>query len=231
MTKKTRQYITLLIMFLASQAASAQYIGEIGLLGGVSFYNGDANTTKVFYENNPLVGGLLRLNLNDHFLLRFDVDKGAISGSTDNFPEQGYPHKGQADFETDFFNIGAQFELNFFKFGMKSWDKEVMRHTPYVTLGPGLCIFESWNGNQLAGGLGMGVGYKFKVWNRVNIGVEWTMHKLFRDDIDIAQYDNELLDNPYGMPTSNIKNNDWYSCAFLFVTLDIFKRRGVCRSY
>ena len=223
-----------LVIILASvfaNSAYCQYKGEFGVLGGVSFYNGDANPTKPFYENNPLYGALLRIRLNDHFMLKFDVDKGTVSGSTENITENKYPQNQVSRFENDFVNIGAMFELLFFKYGYNSWDKEVKRHTPYVALGPSLCMFDSWNGRQYGGGLGLGVGYKVKVGPRVNIGVEWDMHKLFRDDLDVADYDNELLNDPYKMESSKIKNNDWYSCAYLFVTFDIFKRRGMCRSY
>lgn len=218
-------------LLFGATTVQAQYLGEFGLLGGVSSYNGDANTTKPFYENHALYGALLRLKMSQHFLVKFDVERGEVTGSTDNFPDNHYPQNQSSSFDNKFFNIGAMLELNFFKYGYNSWDKEVFRHTPYVTFGPSLCIFDSWNGNQLGGGLGMGVGYKFKVCSRLNIGLEWTMHKMFRDDLDVGDYDNELLDNPYGMKTSNIKNNDWYSCAFVFVTFDIFRRRGICRSY
>ena len=228
--KTLRIHITACLLLLISVAANAQYVGEIGLMGGVSYYNGDANSKAPFVENHPMGGAFLRLKMSTHWLAKIDVSHGTVSGDTDNFPENHFPFE-RVQFDRDYWNIGAQFELNFFKYGISRWDKETKRHTPYVTAGPALAVYQDWNGNKLAGNLAFGVGYKLKVTPRLNIGVEWSMHKLFRDDFDVADYGNDNLDDPFQMGHSNLKNNDWYSHAFLFVSLDIFKRRGVCRSY
>lgn len=228
--KQFRRYIFVLLVGLFSQSLSAQYLGEAGLMGGVSYYNGDANSTTPFFENHPYGGAFLRLKMSPHWVWKLDVSRGEVSGDIKNFPDNKFPYE-EANFAHEFWNVGCQFELNFFKYGLSRWDKEVFRHTPYLTAGPSLAMYKSWNGNQLAGGLAFGLGYKFKVAKRVNIGVEWNMHKLFRDDFDDDEYGNGYLDDPYGMGSSALKNNDWYSCAFFFISVDIFKRRGICRLY
>ncbi|MCQ2193095.1 MAG: porin family protein [Paludibacteraceae bacterium] len=227
---RLKQYILVLLFGLLSHTLSAQYLGEFGAMGGVSYYNGDANSTNIFYENHPYFGGLLRLNLSKHWLVKFDLGYGTVSGDIANFPSNKFPFD-EASFEHDFWNAGCMFELNFFRYGISRWDKEVRRHTPYVTAGPSLGIYQGWNGHKLAGGLAFGVGYKFKVAKRLNVGVEWNMHKLFRDDFDGDDFGTKLLDDPYNMGYSAMKNNDWYSCGVAFITVDIFKRRGVCRLY
>ena len=62
----------------------------------------------------------------------------------------------------------------------------------------------------------------------MNVGVEWSMRKLFRDDFDVTNTYNEILDDPYNVGSSWIKNNDCYSCSFVDFTLDIIIKRGNC---
>ena len=202
-------------------------MGEIGLLGGVSYYNGDANSTKPFLENHPAFGALFRIKLHPLIPLKVNFLRGTVSGNTANFPNK-FPEDAQAQFERDFWEIGTQLELNFFKYGIESWDRDVLYHTPYILLGPGLAVYKNQEGNAFAPHLTFGLGYKYKLLDRLNIGVEWSMRKLFRDDFDVTDPSNEILDDPYGVGHSWLKNNDWYSCAFVFITLDIIKIKGRC---
>ncbi len=218
------------LSFSSSALAQSKYLGELGVLGGVSYYNGDANPTTPFQDNNPYYGAFVRINLHPHWVFKLDVSRGTVEGNTQNYNDNYFPTDAQTSFKNDFWNIGAQFELNFFKYGLASWDKEVYRHTPYVTVGPALGIFQGWDGNQLAGNLAFGIGYKFKIGGRWNLGVEWTMHKLFRDDLDQSEYEEDALNNPYGQKTSSTKNNDWYSSAFVYLSFDLIRHKGVCRS-
>jgi len=217
-------FIFVLPLFYSTQA---QYVGEIGLLGGVSYYNGDANSTKPFLENHPAAGALFRLKFNQLLLLKLDVIRGTVSGNTENFPNK-FPDDKQGRFSRNFWEAGAQLELYFFKYGKASWDREVQLHTPYVLLGPGLTTYQERRGNAFAPNLTFGIGYKYKLSDRWNIGIEWSLRKLFRDDFDVTDPSNEFLDDPYGVGHSWIKNNDWYSCAFVFITMDIIKKRGKC---
>jgi hypothetical protein len=222
-----KRYILLLFAISLCHLIQAQFVGEIGLLGGVSYYNGDANSTTPFLENHPALGGLFRVKLNQRMSLKADVLRGAVSGNTENFPNK-YPEDVQAQFKRNFWEAGVQFELNFFKYGPESWDREVFFHTPYILIGSGLTIYQGQEGNTFAPNLVFGAGYKYKLLDRLNIGIEWSMRKLFRDDFDVTDPSNEILDDPYGVGYSWIKNNDWYSCAFVFITLDIIKIKGRC---
>ena len=119
---KFKHYIALLVTLLACQISCAQYIGEFGVLGGVSYYNGDANSVKPFVENHPAVGALLRIKMND----RFVIDAGVKSLSPDHIvyakaKQLQLPGDVDAEFERSFFEFGAQVELNFFKYGLSSW--------------------------------------------------------------------------------------------------------------
>jgi hypothetical protein len=224
---KFKRFIVLIFSFFIIHVSYGQYIGEIGLLGGVSYYNGDANSTKPFLENHPALGVILRLKMSPLMLVKFDFMRTSVSGNTDNFPNK-FPKDQHASFKRDFWEIGAQFELNFFKYGAESWDREIKQYTPYILLGPSLALYQDVDGNAIAPNLTFGVGYKVKLLDRLNIGVEWSLRKLFKDDFDVIDSSSQLLDDPYGVGYTWYKNNDWYSCAFVFVTFDIIKKRGRC---
>ncbi len=220
-------YLVLTFSIFFFGISNAQYIGEIGVLGGVSYYNGDANSTTPFVENHPTIGGFFRARINSRSVLKLDLAKATVSGNTENFDNK-FPDDQQAKFERDFWDLGLQYELNFFKFGPQSWDKTIKCHTPYVLIGPGMAIYQESDKNAYAFHLAFGVGYKYKFLDRFNIGIEWSMRKLFRDDFDVTNSYNKFLDDPYNLGHSSIKNNDWYSLAFIYLSMDIIKKRGRC---
>lgn len=207
--------------------AQDRYVGELGIFGGDSYYNGDANSTKIFYENHLAFGGLLRYFLNDRGVLKLDVIHGRASGDTRNFDNM-LPNGVDVSFEQSFWDIGLQVEHNFLKYGFESWDREIKRHTPYVLIGPGLTTFEHWRGNILAFNVTFGVGYKFKLWKRWNLGFEWSMRKLFVDNFDVVDNETKILNDPYRMGHSALKNNDYYTCAVAFISMDLIKRKSRC---
>lgn len=222
-----RFYLVFIFIICSLGIANSQYIGEIGVMGGVSYYNGDANSTTPFVENNLMLGGLFRASFTKRSVLKLDIAKASVSGDTENFPNK-FPKNQQAKFERDFWELGLQYELNFFKYGPESWDKNVKCHTPYILLGPGMAIYQTTDKNEYAYNIAFGLGYKFKFADRFNIGAEWSMRKLFRDDFDVTGSSNKFLDDSYKVGHSSIKNNDWYSFAFLYLSMDIIKRKGRC---
>ena len=221
-------FLFLLLAGYTSLGAQARYLGELGIMGGDSYYNGDANSTKIFYENNLAVGAFIRAHATDRFMIKFSVTRGGASGDTRNF-ENILPNNQQADFEQKYWDFGLHLEHNFLKYGMDSWDREMKRHTPYILVGPGLTIYEQWSGNRHTFNFTFGVGYKFKVCDRLNIGVEWAMRKLFIDNFDVTSHSNSILNDPYNMGHSWIKNNDYYTTALLFLSVDLLKKKGACR--
>lgn len=63
----------------------------------------------------------------------------------------------------------------------------------------------------------------------MNIGVEFSMRKLFGDDFDVTRHTPEWnLKNPFGIGGSLMKNNDWYSITMIYVTWDFGIREDPC---
>ncbi|MCQ2225505.1 MAG: porin family protein [Paludibacteraceae bacterium] len=223
-----RLLVVLLVCFCCGTIqAQDRYVGEFGLFGGDSYYNGDANSTKIFYNNHLAFGGLLRYFINDRGVLKLDVIRGKVSGDTEPF-DNVLPGGENVSFEQKYWDVGLHVEHNFLKYGFESWDREVKRHTPYVLIGPGLTMYEHWRGNIITFNLTFGVGYKFKLWKRWNLGFEWSMRKLFVDNFDVVDTPTKILNDPYKMGHNALKNNDYYTCAVAFISVDLIKRKSKC---
>lgn len=225
-----------LAMLPIAMNAQARYIGELGLRGGIAYYNGDINSTKIFTNITGTAGAFLRFKCNNYLSVKVDGGFANLKSDARDYKELKnampaiendgtgiYPFK----FDKRIMTFDALLHWNFFKYGIGLHDREEMRHTPYVMLGPTMCISKEWSGSEFRGGLAFGVGYKFKAGDRVNIGIEWTMHKLFSDDLDNSEYD--YLNDPYKMGNTRLKNNDYYSLLMGFVSIDVFRKRGSCR--
>lgn len=234
---KIKNILVGLVLAILPMISNAQprYVGEIGLRGGIAYYNGDINSSKIFRDVSPAAGAFVRFKANDY--LNFMVDGGFANLKCDarDYTENAMPSMYNVDVNGDypfaFDKRIATFDVlvvwNFFKFGMPTYDSDVKRHCPYALLGPTISLAKEWSGNKFRAGIAFGAGYKFKLSNRVNIGVEFTMHKTFSDDLDTNEYD--YLRDPYNMGGARYKNNDYYSQLLGFISFDVFKKRGICR--
>lgn len=235
---KIKNILVGLVLAILPMIANAQprYIGELGLRGGIAYYNGDINSSKIFRDVSLAAGAFLRFKANHY--LNFMIDGGFVNikGDARDYPENAMPltvdpydqENYSCAFDKRIMSFDAFVIWNFFKYGIPGHDRDVKRHTPYAMLGPTMSLAREWNGNQFRGGIAFGAGYKFKAGERVNIGVEFTMHKIFSDDLDIGDYD-DVLDDPYQMGHARYKNNDYYSQLLAFISFDVFKKRGACR--
>ena len=127
-------------------------------------------------------------------------------------------------------DIGAQFEINFLAYGMGAGYKKLSRITPYALVGFGLTIGMG-GGAPAKGGINfpVGLGVKYKVKPRLNLGLEWAMHFSTTDGLDITREQRQLSD-PYGIESGFMKNKDSYSFLMFFVTYDIFPKYRKCNN-
>lgn len=232
MHRKNKLRAFLLMVLLAcfgigTIQAQDRYVGELGIFGGDTYYNGDANSRTIFLENHLAFGGLVRYFLNDRGVLKFDIIRGKVSGDTRNF-ENVLPDGLEASFSQRYWDLGLHLEHNFLKYGFESWDREVKRHTPYVLIGPGITIHDHWRGNIISFNVTFGMGYKFKLWKRWNVGFEWSMRKLFVDNFDVVDNESKILNDPYRMGHKAFKNNDYYTCAVAYISMDLIRRKSRC---
>ena len=222
------QRLGIMILFcLSSFGVGAQeYLYEIGGMAGGSFYMGDANRNTAFKGMNPTASALFRYNANFRIALKGNLAWARVSGSTEGL-DNVFPDNAQASFERNVIDLGGQLEFNFFPYSDKYKYLYTKRVSPYIMGGLGFSAAPG-NGDMLfSPHISLGTGVKYKLKNRINIGAELSIRKLFGDGLDVSA-GNNLLDNPYAMESGWLKNKDWYSMLTIFVTYDFGLRNCNC---
>ena len=244
MARKTEQTwirtaIVLSCLFLCLTAKAeeeVEYKMDLGAGLGGCFYMGDAN--GVPFANLSAMGAITaRRILNARMAVKANLAFGHIHGTTDGFiPADAYsetPEGGtrtQVQFSRNVMDLGVQFELNFWGFGTGVGYKGNSRITPYILAGAGVTIGMG-GGAKACGGMNIpvGIGVKYKVKPRINLGFEWTMRFSTTDKLD-ATPEGTQLNDPYGVKSGFLKNKDTYSFAMFFITYDMFPKLRKCNN-
>ena len=227
----------MLVAFTGRAQDDEEYQMEIGGAAGVDFYLGDANKTP-FSHSSVMGGFLMRRMFNPRMALKANLAMGHLAGNTKGyfFPEDAGSHSPQGGvpvsfkFKRNVLDLGAQFEFNFWGYSMGEAYKGNSRITPYILAGAGLTIGMG-GGAPACGGLNIpvGIGVKYKVKPRINIGFEWTMRFSTTDKLDATPEGTQLKD-PYGVESKFFKNRDSYSFAMFFITYDMFPKYRKCNN-
>jgi opacity protein-like surface antigen len=208
-------------------AVAQEYKYEAGGGIGMSMYMGDANQDNFFRGMHPSFGAVFRKNMNFRWALKADFLMGKISGDTRN-TSNVFPDKAQASFSRSFYELGGQMEFNFLPYSDKFAYLGTKKIAPYVFAGLGLTFAPGDNQSFFGLNFPLGVGVKYKIKNRINLGLEYGVRKLFQDDFDAPNSEGFNLDNPYKVPASWAKNNDWYSVLMFTVTWDFGPNNKKC---
>jgi hypothetical protein len=221
-----RTGFTLLLCLSFFRSGAQEYLYEIGGMLGGAFYMGDANRNAALRNMNPAASVLFRYNANFRVAFKANLAWARISGSTEGL-ENVFPNRAQADFERNVIDVGGQAEFNFFPYSDKYQYLYTKRVAPYIMGGLGLSVAPGSGETFFGPHVSVGTGVKYKLKNRINIGAEWSIRKLFGDGLD-TNGGNKLLDNPYGMESSPWKNKDWYSMLTITVSYDFGLRDCNC---
>ncbi len=222
---------------LMAQSADTEYQMDFGASVGTSFYLGDANGTP--YAHMGAMGGLIvRRIFNPRMALKGNLSFGHISGTSEDYfiPTDPWSQSSagglptQVSFSRNLMDIGVQFEMNFWGFGMGTGYKETSRITPYMLGGVGCTTAFGGAGTRLAMNLPVGLGVKYKVSPRLNVGLEWTIRFTTTDELDVPSDEHAQLKYPYGIKSSGFKNKDCYCFTMAFVTYDMCPKRRKCNN-
>lgn len=243
-TEQTWLLATLTLLFLlpsislhAQDGEDLEYRMELGGGMGACFYLGDANKTP--FANLSGMGGLIvRRIFNPRMCVKANVAMGHIRGNTNGYflpvdadsqtPEGGTPC--EVSFSRNVLDVGAQFEMNFWGYGMSGGYKENSRITPYALAGMGFTMGMGGGGSACGAlNLPIGVGVKYKMRPRLNIGLEWTMRFSTSDNLDDTGR-TTTLQHPYGIKSVGLKNKDCYSFTMLYVTYDLSPKYRKCNN-
>ncbi len=128
-----KRFFLFLIVFSFATFGYSQ--SELGITGGGMYYMGDLNPNLLTGKTHLSGGIVYRYRLNARWAIKSNLLYGMIS---DDDLDHGDPYDRGLNFRSRMWELAAQAELNFFKFGLgykKYW------FTPYMSFGAGLLHF------------------------------------------------------------------------------------------
>lgn len=223
MSRRLILLLTLLCSLLPLRMAAQEstYRFDAGGQIGMSGYLGDASAN--IFGHPGFSGGVSFRYLPDvRWAVRGVFNVMGLSGDTadmDNVLPGGASYK----FNSTVYELGGRLEFNFFSYGIGETYKKLRRWTPYLTVGVGMSM-ATCDGNTAMGfNIPMGLGFKYKVKPRLNLGLEFTMTKVFSDHVDGRE-----LSDLYLIKSSFLKNTDWYSNISFSITYEFGERCATC---
>ena len=134
---RINKFISVLCCVLFAMSLQAQHIqllenkGEVGIMGGGSYYHGDIASDKLFYQ--PNFGAFYKKQLNDYVGIRLTYEYIAL-GANDIQSANPYEYQRGLNFTRVSHDVSLMGEFYFLKFinGYKQY-----RFTPYLGFGVG----------------------------------------------------------------------------------------------
>jgi len=210
----------MLVMVATLNGWSQDYRYEIGPALGLSGYLGDVNRSNMYKMPRVAGGGIFRYNMNSRWAFKGNLFYVNLAGDSKNVESQ-FPHGEQYKFTAHVIDLGGQAEFNFFHFGDGPKYKNYKRISPYMVAGLGAEVSFTGGKAHLGFVIPLGVGVKYRLKERLNLGFEFTMRKSFSDRLDGIT---DLVGYNHGMA----KNTDWYSVAAFTITYEFSKRCVKC---
>lgn len=194
------------------QWESVRQEGEIGFSLGAAHYFGDLNTRAKLNRPKPVLGIFFRKQFGNYIGLRVGAHYAQLGYSDIFNTSNDYQRRRNLSFNTNIFELALQGDFNFFKFVPGDPDHSF---TPYVTLGVGAFSYDPYaflNGqkyflrplgtegqgsaaypgrtpyNTMAFSIPFGVGVKYALNDRMNVGFE-VAHRFTTTDYldDVSQ--------------------------------------------
>lgn len=193
---------------------------EVGLSGGVSYYNGDIVPGTPFVMPKPAYGVIARYNFSDRWTAKITYTHAKVAG--DDAKTEAVKNRN-LNFITTIDDISVTGEFNFMQY---STGNNKHKFTPYITAGAGFFFFKPTTkyNNQVYDlrSLGtegqnngydgrkpykkynfaavFGLGFKYSLSKRFGLSAEWCLHRTFTDYLDDVSK-TYYLDGPALDPT------------------------------
>lgn len=195
-----------------AQWESIRQEGEIGFSLGAAHYFGDLNTRARINRPKPVIGVFFRKQFGNYIGLRVGAHYAQLGYSDIYNTSNDYQRRRNLSFNSNIFELAVQGDFNFFKFVPGDPDHSF---TPYVTFGAGIFSYDpyaflagkkyflrplgtegqgsaAYPGrtpyNTMAFSFPIGVGVKYAINDRMNVGVE-VAHRFTSTDYldDVSQ--------------------------------------------
>lgn len=216
-----------LILFLATAIAvdaqeDMEYRWEAGAAIGAVAYEGDFNGS-ILRDMQPASALVLRRILNPYMALRLCASYGKLKGSSADVKTVYPAYRRQVyRFDNTLTDIGLVYEYNFWPYGTGRDYRGAQRLTPFVLAGLGGTYVTGGGKDVFTAHIPLGLGVKYKLGKRLNIGIEWAMHFSLSDELDGVK-------DPYGVKSSGIfKNTDCYSTMIVGLTYSFAPKCRTC---
>lgn len=223
-----RKGLVTLLMLCATLTASAQqddeYLMEIGGGVGMVAYQGDFNG-KITSGMQPAGAIVWRRLLNPYMGLRVTGMMGKLKGDATRV-ETYYPDETTRaySFDRSLTDVSVTYEYNFWPYGTGRDYRGAKRLTPFVFGGIGATYVSGGEKKVFTANVPIGLGIKYKLKERLNVGLEWSMHFSLSDELD-------GMADPYGIKSSGaFKNTDCYSGLMLTLTYSFKSKCRTCNN-
>jgi len=218
--KKSLFIVALIMLFAVPTVSAQQYKYEVGPTLGMTGYLGEDNNGNLFKHPSFTVGGIFRYVHNSRWAFKANLNYANLRGNS-MYDETWYPDGLNYTNSSNLIDLGLTAEFNFLNYGRGPAYKKYKPISPYMVAGVGF-VFAINNGhNQASFTVPIGIGVKYKLKDRVNLGFEFTMRKEFSDRIDGHS-------DLFGIKHSFAKNTDWYSFAMFTASFEFGKRCIKC---
>ncbi len=223
-----RKGLVTLLMLCATLTASAQqddeYLMEIGGGVGMVSYQGDFNG-KITSGMQPAGAIVWRRLLNPYMGFRVTGMMGKLKGDATRV-ETYYPDETTRaySFDRSLTDVSVTYEYNFWPYGTGRDYRGAKRLTPFVFGGIGATYVSGGEKKVFTANVPIGLGIKYKLKERLNVGLEWSMHFSLSDELD-------GIADPYGIKSSGaFKNTDCYSGLMLTLTYSFKSKCRTCNN-
>lgn len=177
-------FLTAVILTSADQIkAQEDYRFDMGAGVGMTGYLGDANTANLWTNPGWDLELLFRYIANPRWAFKTNFYTGNLSGDSSRMTNV-FPGGENYKFSTNFYELGEMVEFNFFNYGMGESYRKLKRISPYIAAGIGVTLWSVEGKTGAAFNIPLGVGLKYKLSRRWNIGFEFLMKKTFTDRLD-----------------------------------------------
>ena len=223
-----RKGLVTLLMLCATLTASAQqddeYLMEIGGGVGMVSYQGDFNG-KITSGMQPAGAIVWRRLLNPYMGFRVTGMMGKLKGDATRV-ETYYPDETTRaySFDRSLTDVSVTYEYNFWPYGTGRDYRGAKRITPFVFGGIGATYVSGGEKKVFTANVPIGLGIKYKLKERLNVGLEWSMHFSLSDELD-------GMADPYGIKSSGaFKNTDCYIGLMLTLTYSFKSKCRTCNN-
>lgn len=258
-------------MALCAQDSYVQE-GELGIGLGAAHYFGDLNTRAHINRPKPAASLFFRKNFGNYVALRVGASFAKVGYSDVYNDDNEYMRRRNLSFNSNIWELALQGDFNFFRFMP---GEEEFRFTPYITFGAGIFNYDpyAYLGDQkhylrelgtegqgdtsyadrkpyssMAVSIPFGVGIKYSINERINVGFE-IVHRLtntdYLDDVSKTYVDPNIFPpNPDGSPSpafllqdrsyetgapiggkgiqrGNSKQKDQFTTALLYISFNL----------